>query len=86
MITVEYKSNSWKIDCLTSTTSKALALKLKNHFARYGCPDRLVSDNAPHLCYQSFVNSLTIWTELALLGTGKRTTKSNQQWKQQITS
>ena len=80
------KSNSWEIDCLTSTTSKALVLKLKNHFACYGCPDRLVSDNASHLCYQSFVNSLTIGTEQALLGTGKRTTKSNQQWKQQITS
>ena len=80
MITVDYKSNSWEIDCLTSTTSKALVvLKLKNHFARYGCPDRLVSDNASHLCYQSFVTSLTIGTELALLGTGKRTTKSNQQ-------
>ena len=58
MITVDYKSNSWEIDCLTSTTSKALVLKLKNHFARYGCPDRLVSDNASHLCYREFANVL----------------------------
>ena len=31
MITVHYNSNSWEIDWLTSTTSTALVLKLKNH-------------------------------------------------------
>ena len=30
---------------MTSTTSAAIILKLTNHFAWYGCPDHMVSDN-----------------------------------------
>ena len=33
LITVGYYSNFWEVDCLTSTTSSAVVLKLKNHFA-----------------------------------------------------
>ena len=44
MVTVDNHSNFWEVDRLTSTTSAAIILKLKNHFARYGCPDRLISD------------------------------------------
>ena len=72
MITVDYYSNFWEIDRLTSTTSSAVVLKLKNHFAHYGCPDRLISDNGPQ-----FIGTLN--TELALLGTAKPTVKWNQQ-------
>ena len=35
MITVNKKAIPGKLTALTSTTSKALVLKLKNHFARY---------------------------------------------------
>ena len=88
MITVDYYSNFWEIDRLTSTTSSAVVLKLKNHFARYGCPNRFISDNGPQFVLQSFVNSRTIGTlntERALLGIAKPTVKWNQQWKQQRT-
>ena len=40
MITVDYYSNFWKVDRLTSTTSTTVILKLKKHFARHGCPER----------------------------------------------
>ena len=33
LITVDYYSNFWEVDCLTSTTSSAVVLKLKKHFA-----------------------------------------------------
>ena len=54
MITVDYYSNFWEIDCLASTTSSAVVLKLKNHFACYGCPDRLISDNGPQFVSSEF--------------------------------
>ena len=44
LITVDYYSNFCEVDRLTSTTSSAVLLKLKNHFARYGCPNHLISD------------------------------------------
>ena len=48
MVALDYCSNFWKVDRLTSTTSAAVILKLKNHFARYGCPDHLISaENGP---------------------------------------
>ena len=54
MVTVDYYSNFWEIDCLTSTTSSAVVLKLKNHFACYGCPDRLIRDNGPQFVSSEF--------------------------------
>ncbi|XP_015750646.1 PREDICTED: uncharacterized protein LOC107330572 [Acropora digitifera] len=56
MITVDYYSNFWEIDCLTSTTSSAVVLKLKNHFAHYGCPNRLISDNGPQFVSSEFLD------------------------------
>lgn len=54
---VDYYSNFWEIDRLTSTTSTAVVLKLKNHFARYGCPDRLISDNGTNGKVESAVKT-----------------------------
>ena len=54
MITVDYYSNFWEIDRLASTTSLAVVLKLKNHFARYRCPDRLIRDNGPQFVSSEF--------------------------------
>ena len=51
LITVDY-SNFCEVDRLTSTTSSAVVLKLKNHFARYGCPNHLISDYGLSSCHQ----------------------------------
>ena len=60
MITVDH-NNFWEIDRLTSTTSSAVVLKLKNHFARYGCPDRLISDNGPQFVSSQFRKLANDW-------------------------
>ena len=60
-ITVDYYSNFWEIDRLTSTTSSAVVLKLKNHFARYGCPNRLISDNGPQFVSSEFRKFANDW-------------------------
>ena len=47
MVTVCYKSNFWELDKLSKTTAGVVISKLKHHFARYGLPDVMVSDNGP---------------------------------------
>ena len=61
MVTVDYFSNFWEVDRLTSTTSAAIILQLKNHFARYGCPDRLISDNGPQFASSEFAEFAKEW-------------------------
>ena len=88
MVALDYCSNFWKVDRLTSTTSAAVILKLKNHFARYGCPDRLISteNGSPHQSSPSLLMNATSNTEPTVLATVKQTGKWNQQLKQQRTS
>ena len=45
LITVDYHSNFLEVDKLTSKKPSGIVKKLKAHFARYGCPDQVVSDN-----------------------------------------
>ena len=47
LVTVDYFSNFWEVDHLSRSTSKTVIKKLKAHFARYGIPYMLVSDNGP---------------------------------------
>ena len=61
MITVDCYSNFWEIDSLTSTTSSGGVLRLKNHVARYGCPDRLISDNGPQFMPSEFRKFANDW-------------------------
>ena len=52
LITVDYYNNFYELDRLTKTTT---VIKLKNHFVRYGCPDRVTSDNGPQLVAEEFL-------------------------------
>ncbi|XP_028419155.1 uncharacterized protein K02A2.6-like [Dendronephthya gigantea] len=61
MITVDYFSNFCEIDRLTSTKTSMIILKLKNHFARYGCPERVISDNGPQFSAEEFVTFADTW-------------------------
>ena len=59
--TVYYYSNFWEIDQLASTNASTVIVKRKNHFARFGCPDTVVSDNGPQFSAQEFAKFSKSW-------------------------
>ena len=61
LITVDYYSNFWEIDFLANTSSQSVVNKLKAHFARYGSPVQLVSDNGPQFTSETFRKFTTTW-------------------------
>ena len=61
LVTVDYFSNFWEIDYLTRATSRAVISKLRVHFARYGIPDVLVSDNGPQFSSDDFAEFSKSW-------------------------
>ena len=63
LVTVCYQSNFWELDKLYKTTAKVVTSKLSSHFARYGIPDTMVTDNGPPFSsreFDSFVKELGI--------------------------
>ena len=58
---VDYFSNFWEIDRLHNATAATVILKLKNHFARYGCPDILISDNGTQFTSGEFTEFAESW-------------------------
>ena len=61
LVTVCYFSNFWEIDKLYDTTSRTVIQKLKNHFARYGKPDTLITDNASQFSSDRFHSFMKKW-------------------------
>ena len=61
LITVDYYSNFWEVDLLTSTSAVTVIRKLKEHFARYGIPSILISDNGPQFSSQEFKTFVSLW-------------------------
>ncbi|XP_068723862.1 uncharacterized protein [Montipora capricornis] len=53
LITRDYYSNFWEVDRLQNTKASTTILKLKSHFARYGIPDQVISDNGRSLLLTS---------------------------------
>ena len=85
LVTFDRYSNFFELDVLVSKTSKEVIAKLKPHFARYGLPDRLITDNGPQFDYNEFQNfskDYQFGTSKRLLGTPspieKRKTVSRQ--------
>ena len=54
IVTVDYFSNFWEIDFLENTRAATVIRKLKAHFARYGLPSVLISDNGPQFTSDEF--------------------------------
>ncbi|XP_064098050.1 uncharacterized protein K02A2.6-like [Macrobrachium nipponense] len=54
LITVHYFSNFWEFDYLENTLASTVIRKLKSHFARYGLPCVLISDNGPQFINENF--------------------------------
>ena len=60
LITVGYFSGYWEIDQLTSTPTAVVRCLLR-HFARYGIPAKVVSDNEPEFSSTVFVDFAAEW-------------------------
>ena len=61
LVTVDYYSNFWEIDMLKTTESQAVIKKIKAHFARYGIPDTVISDNGPQFSSHTFKEFADQW-------------------------
>ena len=59
--TVNYFSNYWEIDKLNNTLATTVVLKLKSHFARFGCPDQVIGDNGPQFDSEVFRKFSRTW-------------------------
>ena len=61
LVTVDYYSRFFEIDELNTTTSSAVIRKLSTHFARYGIPEALISDNGPQFSSDEFTRFAKSW-------------------------
>ena len=61
LVTVNYYSGIWELDRLHTTDSGTVVWKLKTHFAGYGSPCQLVSDNGPQFVAAEFQKLTKEW-------------------------
>ena len=61
LVTVDYYSRYFEVDELSSTSSSAVIRKLSTHFARYGIPETLITNNGPQFAAQEFKNFAAAW-------------------------
>ena len=61
LVTVDYYSNFWEVDHLTTTKSNTVIKKLKAHFSRYGSPSVLISDNAAQFVCEELSKFTQSW-------------------------
>ena len=54
IVTVDYYSNFFEVDQLSTKTAKAVISKVKAHFARHGIPDQVISDNGQPFASREF--------------------------------
>ena len=61
LISVDYYSDFWELDRLHSTTTAAVTAKLKPHFARWGIPEEIVTDNGRQFVSDEFAEFAGLW-------------------------
>ena len=62
LVLVDYFSNFWEIDRLRDTRASTCIRKMKSHFARYGIPDVVISDNGPQFSSEKFAMFAKEWS------------------------
>lgn len=60
-VLVDYTSNFWEVDRMTSTTTASVIKTMKAHFARNGIPSVIVSDNGPQYVSDEFQRFAAKW-------------------------
>ncbi|XP_032237818.1 uncharacterized protein K02A2.6-like [Nematostella vectensis] len=61
LITVDAYSGFWEVDELTQATAANVINKTKQHFAHYGIPDRVYSDNGPQFANAEYTTFASSW-------------------------
>ena len=61
LINVDYYSNYFEVDRLTSKTAKEIINKTKANFARHGIPDQVFSDNGQPFSSSDFENFAAVY-------------------------
>ena len=61
LLTIDYFSGWWEVDRLNDTTATAVIRALKSHFARWGIPSTLISDNGPQYTAEQFKKFIIEW-------------------------
>ena len=61
LITTDYFSGYWEADRVTTSTSQAVIRILKQHFARYGTPTVVISDNGRQFVSEEFCEFARKW-------------------------
>ncbi|MBM6549424.1 hypothetical protein, partial [Streptococcus dysgalactiae] len=61
LIPVDYYSDFFEVDLLSTTTSGAVVNKLRGHISRHGIPDIVISDNETQFSNQEFLNFSKKW-------------------------
>ena len=61
LITVDYYSDFWELDAVTDTSSETIVEHTKSHFARYGIPVKVITDNGPQFRPQVYEEFAAKW-------------------------
>ena len=61
LITIDYYSDFWELDAMTDTSSKTIVEHTKSHFARYGIPVKVITDNWPQFQAQVYEEFAAKW-------------------------
>ncbi|XP_062619903.1 uncharacterized protein K02A2.6-like [Saccostrea cucullata] len=61
LITVDYYSDFWELNELSSTSADTIIKCLKKHFSHHGIPNTVISDNGPQFTNDAFRNFANEW-------------------------
>ena len=61
LITVDYYSDFWELDAVSDTSSETIIECTKRHFARYGIPEKVITDNGPQFIAQAYEDFAKQW-------------------------
>jgi transposase InsO family protein len=61
LVTVDYYSDFYELDKMPNTRSSTVIKATKSHFARYGIPEQLISDNGPQYISAEYDTFAKVW-------------------------